>query len=78
MGKLAWKKMRGGGGNNNESNKDGKDKKAVELEFKRPWKRYDMIETLEEKLGVQFPPGETLHTPEANAFLRDLCKQVRK
>jgi len=57
---------------------EGKDKdKVYELEFKRPWKRYDMIETLEEKLGVKFPPGDTLHTEEANIFLSDLCKQVR-
>jgi lysyl-tRNA synthetase class 2 len=54
--------------------KDGKEKEYV-LEFKRPWKRYDMIETLEEKLGVKFPAGDTLHTDEANQFLRDLCKK---
>ncbi|KAI0266668.1 hypothetical protein BC834DRAFT_872945 [Gloeopeniophorella convolvens] len=54
---------------------DGKDGKEHTLEFQRPWKRYDMIETLEEKLGVKFPPGETLHTDEANVFLRDLCKK---
>ena len=56
---------------------EGKDKKKTyNLEFKRPWKRYDMIETLEEKLGVKFPPGNTLHTDEANKFLRGLCKKV--
>ncbi|KAH9978896.1 lysyl-tRNA synthetase [Lactifluus volemus] len=49
--------------------------KKYTLEFKRPWKRYDMIGTLEEKLGVTFPPGETLHTAEANIFLRGLCKK---
>jgi lysyl-tRNA synthetase class 2 len=55
---------------------DGKDKEKVyELEFKTPWKRYDMIETLEEKLGVKFPPGESLHTDEANRFLRALAKK---
>ncbi|TFY77925.1 hypothetical protein EWM64_g6088 [Hericium alpestre] len=54
---------------------DGKDGKEYELNFQRPWKRYDMIETLEEKLGVKFPPGETLHTEEANVFLRDLAKK---
>ncbi|KAF8196593.1 hypothetical protein BJ912DRAFT_875725 [Pholiota molesta] len=47
--------------------------REVVLDFKRPWKRYDMIETLEEKLGVKFPPGETLHTEETNKFLRELC-----
>lgn len=50
--------------------------KVYELDFKRPWPRYDMITTLEEKLGVKFPPGETLHTDETNQFLRELCKKV--
>ncbi|KAF9264605.1 lysyl-tRNA synthetase [Marasmius fiardii PR-910] len=45
------------------------------LDFKRPWKRYDMIETLEEKLGVKFPPGDTLHTEEAGNFLKELCEK---
>jgi lysyl-tRNA synthetase class 2 len=54
---------------------EGKGGKEYTLDFERPWKRYDMIETLEEKLGVKFPPGETLHTAEANVFLRDLCKK---
>ncbi|KLO16944.1 lysine-tRNA ligase [Schizopora paradoxa] len=54
---------------------EGKDGKVYELEFKRPWKRWDMIETLEEKLNVKFPPGDQLHTDEANQFLRDLCKK---
>jgi lysyl-tRNA synthetase, class II len=57
---------------------EGREKEKVyQLDFKTPWKRYDMIETLEEKLHVKFPPGETLHTDEANEFLRELCKQVR-
>jgi lysyl-tRNA synthetase, class II len=56
---------------------EGKDSdKVYEVEFARPWKRYDMIGTLEEKLGVKFPPGDTLHTEEANKFLRDICKKV--
>jgi len=46
------------------------------MEFKRPWKRYDMIETLEEKLNVEFPPGNTLHTEESNKFLKELCDKV--
>jgi len=54
---------------------EGKEGKEYTLDFKRPWKRYDMIETLEEKLGAKFPPGDTLHTAEANTFLRDLCKK---
>lgn len=56
---------------------EGKDSdKVYELDFQRPWKRYDMIETLEEKTGVKFPPSETLHTEETNKFLRDLCKKL--
>ncbi|KAI0000486.1 hypothetical protein BJV77DRAFT_939269 [Russula vinacea] len=54
---------------------EGKDGKEYTLDFNRPWKRYDMIETLEEKLGVKFPPGETLHSAEANVFLREICKK---
>lgn len=46
------------------------------LEFKRPWPRYDMIGALEEKLGVKFPAGDTLHTQETNVFLKELCKKV--
>jgi lysyl-tRNA synthetase, class II len=58
---------------------DGKEKEGgreFKMEFKRPWKRYDMIETLEEKLNVQFPPGDTLHTEESNKFLKELCDKV--
>jgi len=60
-----------------DGNKGEEGARKYEMDFKRPWKRYDMIETLEEKLGVKFPPGDTLHTDEANTFLRDLCTKVR-
>lgn len=56
-----------------DGNKGQEGARQLELEFKRPWKRYDMIGTLEEKLGVKFPPGETLHTEETNKWLRELC-----
>lgn len=55
---------------------EGKGGRELVMDFKAPWKRYDMIETLEEKLGVKFPPSETLHTTEANKFLIDLCQKV--
>lgn len=56
---------------------EGKEsKKVYELDFQRPWKRYDMIRTLEKKLGVKFPPGETLESAEANKFLRKICIKV--
>jgi lysyl-tRNA synthetase class 2 len=35
-----------------------------------------MIGTLEEKLGVKFLPGATLHTDETNKWLRELCAKV--
>ncbi|TFK18292.1 lysine-tRNA ligase [Coprinopsis marcescibilis] len=56
-----------------DGNKGQEGARQIELEFKRPWKRYDMIETLEEKLNVKFPPGEELHTDQTNKWLRALC-----
>jgi lysyl-tRNA synthetase class 2 len=55
---------------------DGKDGEAKILDFSRPWKRYDMIHTLEEKLGVKFPPGEELEKDSTRAFLDELCVKV--
>ncbi|KAF5346771.1 hypothetical protein D9756_010431 [Leucocoprinus leucothites] len=55
-----------------DGNKGQPDARQFELNFARPWKRYDMITTLEEKLGVKFPPGDQLHTEEANVFLKEL------
>ena len=48
--------------------------KVMEIDFSRPWKRLDMIKTLEEKLNVKFPPGDQLHSDETNQFFRDLLK----
>jgi len=58
-----------------DGNKGVEGARELVLDFKRPWKRYDMIGTLEEKLEVKFPPGEELHTDATNKFLRDLCKK---
>lgn len=60
-----------------DGNKGVEGARKYDLDFKRPWARYDMITTLEEKLGVKFPPGDTLHTEETNKFLRELCVKVR-
>ena len=49
--------------------------KKVEINFEKPWKRIDMMEGLEEALGVKFPPGDQLHTAETGEFLKDLCKK---
>jgi lysyl-tRNA synthetase class 2 len=56
----------------------GEGKKSYEIDYARPWKRFDMIEELEAKLDVKFPPGETLHTEETNKFLRELCTKVSR
>lgn len=44
--------------------------KTWKLDFLRPWKRINMIEGLEEKFGVKFPPGDQLHTKETGEFLK--------
>lgn len=46
-----------------------------EIDFARPWKRVDMITTLEEKLGVKFPPADQLHAQETNDFLKEQLKK---
>ncbi|KAI7866115.1 lysyl-tRNA synthetase [Spinellus fusiger] len=46
---------------------------SIEIDFSPPFRRMDMIETLEEKLNVKFPPGDKLQEPEGNKFLSDLC-----
>jgi lysyl-tRNA synthetase class 2 len=61
-----------------DGNKGVEGAREVVLDFQRPWKRYDMIGTLEKKLGVKFPPGETLHTDKTNKFLRELCVKVSR
>ncbi len=58
-----------------DGNKGQEGARELVLNFQRPWKRYDMITTLEKKLGIKFPPGDQLHTDETNKWLRDLCKK---
>ncbi|OXB35516.1 lysine-tRNA ligase [Cryptococcus neoformans] len=53
----------------------GEGKKVYEVDFARPWKRFDMIGELEKQLNVKFPPGETLHDDNTNKFLRELCEK---
>lgn len=55
---------------------DGPEGKAMEIDFSRPWKRLDMIPTLEERLGVKFPPASELHTAETGEFLKGVLKKV--
>ncbi|CAG8595940.1 747_t:CDS:2, partial [Paraglomus occultum] len=51
----------------------GPDGEALDIDFTPPFKRINMIEELEKKLGVQFPPAKDLHTAETNKFLNELC-----
>jgi lysyl-tRNA synthetase class 2 len=55
---------------------NGKDGEAKLVNFKRPWKRYDMIGTLEERLEVKFPSGDEFKSESTREFLDDLCKKV--
>ncbi|KAK9449072.1 uncharacterized protein V1518DRAFT_280683 [Limtongia smithiae] len=48
----------------------GPEGETLELDFSRPWRRVDMIGSLEEALGVKFPPGDQLHTAETGEFLK--------
>ncbi|GES78123.1 Lysyl-tRNA synthetase [Rhizophagus clarus] len=43
--------------------------------FTPPFKRVNMISTLEEKLGVKFPPASELHTEKTAKFLQELCEK---
>ncbi|MCJ1478411.1 lysyl-tRNA synthetase [Lambiella insularis] len=45
------------------------------VNWKKPWKRIEMIPALEEACGEQFPPGEQLHTKETNEFLKRILKK---
>ncbi|KAI7902906.1 lysyl-tRNA synthetase [Cokeromyces recurvatus] len=53
----------------------GPDGPVMDIDFTPPFKRIDMIQTLEEKLDCKFPPGDQLHTAETNQFLSDLLKK---
>ncbi|KAL2756004.1 hypothetical protein ACRALDRAFT_2104626 [Sodiomyces alcalophilus JCM 7366] len=49
---------------------------VYEVNWEGPWKRYDMIPTLEEATGEKFPPADQLHTDEANQFLQGVLKKM--
>lgn len=46
---------------------------VYEIDFTPPFRRVNMITTLEEKLNVKFPPANELNKPESVQFLSDLC-----
>lgn len=52
---------------------DGPEGQEIEIDFTPPFKRVQMLPTLEQKLGVKFPLATELTTEKANKFLSDLC-----
>lgn len=52
---------------------NGPEEEAVEIDFTPPFKRVNMIPTLEEILKVKFPPADEIGTEKGNKFLSDLC-----
>ncbi|XP_005181268.1 lysine--tRNA ligase isoform X2 [Musca domestica] len=52
---------------------EGPDGPEEEIDFTPPFRRVNMIKTLEEKLNVKFPSATTLNTKETNDFLSALC-----
>lgn len=48
---------------------------TYEVNWEKPWARVEIIPTLEEKLGVKFPPGDQMHTKETGDFL---FEQIQK
>jgi len=53
----------------------GPDGPEMNIDFTPPFKRVSMIDTLEEKLGVKFPPASELHTEKTAKFLQELCEK---
>ncbi|GFP57888.1 hypothetical protein ACSS6W_007240 [Trichoderma asperelloides] len=48
----------------------------IEINWEGPWRRIEMISTLEECVGEKFPPADELHTDEANEFLKRILKKT--
>jgi lysyl-tRNA synthetase class 2 len=48
----------------------------LEIDFTAPFRRMSMMEELEKILGVKLPEATQLHTPEAQAALDKLCREV--
>src|SRR5205823_6556161 len=52
---------------------EGPEGPAIEIDFTPPFKRVNMLETLEKELNVKFPDPKDFETPEVNKFFSDLC-----
>ncbi|KAJ0307736.1 hypothetical protein COL516b_003706 [Colletotrichum fioriniae] len=49
---------------------------VYEVNWEKPWKRFEMIPELEKATGEKFPPADQLHTPETNEFLQKVLKKM--
>ena len=47
----------------------------ITINWEAPWKKMDMIPSLEEILKEKFPPAEELHTTETGEFLKGVLKK---
>lgn len=56
---------------------DTLDGKEYTVNWEKPWKRVDIIPTLEEKCGEKFPPGDQFHTKETGDFLKTVLKKMK-
>ncbi|KAK1728530.1 uncharacterized protein BDZ83DRAFT_111494 [Colletotrichum acutatum] len=49
---------------------------VYEVNWEKPWKRFEMIPELEKATGEKFPPADQLHTAETNEFLQKVLKKM--
>lgn len=47
----------------------------LHIDWSTPWKRVEIIPTLERETGQQFPPATEFHTEDTNKFLKALLKE---
>jgi lysyl-tRNA synthetase, class II len=50
---------------------------VYEVNWEKPWKRFEMIPELEKATGETFPPADQLHTDETNQFLQKVLKKMK-
>lgn len=55
---------------------DGKDGKAMEIDFTPPFKRISILSGLEERLKRKLPPATEFHLESTRAFLDKLCMEL--
>lgn len=48
----------------------------IEINWEAPWKRIDMIPTLEQITDEKFPDSSELHTDESGEFLKKVLKKT--